>query len=75
MSYLYILEINPLSIALFASIFSHSEACHFVHISFAVKRLLIRSICFFFNFYCSLRWIKKDVAIIYIRECYAYVSL
>ena len=27
MSYLYILEINPLSVASFANIFSHSEGC------------------------------------------------
>ena len=29
MSCLYILEINPLSVALFANIFSHSEGCLF----------------------------------------------
>ena len=27
MSYLYVLEINPLSVASFANIFSHSEGC------------------------------------------------
>ena len=42
MSYLYILEINPLSIASFANIFSHSEGCLFIlfMVSFAVQKLL-----------------------------------
>ena len=42
MSYLYILEINPLSVDSFANIFSHSVYCLFVlfMISFAVKKLL-----------------------------------
>ena len=42
MSYLYILEINPLSVASFANVFSHSEGCLFVlfMVSFAVQKLL-----------------------------------
>ena len=42
MSYLYILEINPLSVALFVNIFSHSEGYLFVlfMVSFAVQKLL-----------------------------------
>ena len=38
MSCLYILEINPLSVDLFANIFSHSEGCLFVlfMVSFAM---------------------------------------
>ena len=38
LNYLYILEINPLSVASFASIFSHSEGCLFdlFMVSFAV---------------------------------------
>ena len=41
MSCLYILEINPLSVAYFANIFSHSEGCLFVlvMVSFAVQKL------------------------------------
>ena len=41
-SYLYILEINPLSVVSFAIIFSHSEGClSTLHIvSFAVQKLL-----------------------------------
>ena len=42
MSYLYILEINPLSVVSFAIIFSHSEGCLFtlLMVSFAVQKLL-----------------------------------
>ena len=42
MSYLYILEINPLSVVSFAIIFSHSEGCLFIllQVFFAVQKLL-----------------------------------
>ena len=54
MSYLYILEINPLSVNSFANIVSHSEGCLFVlfMVSFAVQKLLssIRSHLFIFVF-------------------------
>ena len=54
MSFLYILEINSLSIASFANIFSHPIGCYFVLsvISFAVEKLLslIRSCLFLFPF-------------------------
>ena len=42
MSCLYILKINPLSVVLFAIIFSHSEGCLFtlLIVSFAVQKLL-----------------------------------
>ena len=42
MSYLYILEMNPLSVVSFAIIFSHSECCLFTLsiVSFAVQKLL-----------------------------------
>ena len=53
-SYLYILEINPLSVFSFAIIFSHSEGCLFtlLVVSFAVQKLLnlIRSHMFTFVF-------------------------
>ena len=41
MSCLYILEINPLSVASFAIIFSHSEGCLFtlLIVSFAIQKL------------------------------------
>ena len=59
MSCLYILEINPLSVASFANIFYHSEGCLFVlfMVSFAVQKLLsfIRFHLFIFVFiYVSL---------------------
>ena len=54
MSYLYSLEINPLSVALLAIIFSHSEGCLFTLfiVSFAVQKLLslIKSHLFTFVF-------------------------
>ena len=54
MSYLYVFEINSLSVVSFAVIFSHSEGCHFtlLRISFAVQKLLslIRSHLFIFAF-------------------------
>ena len=54
MSFLYILEINPLSVVSYAIIFSHSEGCLFtlLIVSFAVQKLLrlIRSHLFTFVF-------------------------
>ena len=54
MTCLYILEINALSVASFANIFSHSEGCLFIlfMVYFAVQRLLsfIRSHLFIFVF-------------------------
>jgi len=54
MSCLYVLEINPLSVASFAIILSHSEGCFFVRfmVSFAVQKLLslIMSYLFIFAF-------------------------
>ena len=56
MSCLYILENNPLSVASFANIFSHSEGCLFVlfMVSFAMQKLLsfIRSLLFIFGLGC-----------------------
>ena len=53
-SCLYIFEINSLSVALFAIIFSHSEGCIFTFliVSFVVQKLLslIRSRLFIFAF-------------------------
>ena len=54
MSCLYILEINPLSAALFANIFFHSEGCLFISfmVFFAVQKFLslIRSHLLIFVF-------------------------
>ena len=54
MSYLYILEMNSLSVVSFAIIFSHSEGCLFTFliVSFAMQKLLslIRSHLFTYVF-------------------------
>ena len=82
---LYIFGINSLSVASFAIIFSHSEVCLFtwLRVSFLVQKLLIliRShlflFCFVFCFYFqySGRWVIQDPAVVYVRECFAYVLL
>ena len=58
MSYLYILEIDSLSVASFAIIFSHSEGCLFTLpiVSFIVQKLLslIRSHLFIFAFISNI---------------------
>ena len=52
MNYLHILEINPLSVVLFAIIFSHSEGCLFtlLRVSFAAQKLLSLIISHSFTF-------------------------
>ena len=81
MGCLYILETNSLSVALFANIFSRSEGCLFIFfmVSFAVQNLLsfIRSHLFILVFISiSLGGgSKKDLAVIYVIECSAYVFL
>ena len=58
MSSLYIFEINSLSVASFAIVFSHSEGCLFtlLIVSFIVQKLLslIRSHLFIFAFISSI---------------------
>ena len=58
MSYLYILEINPLSLVSFAIVFSHSDGCLFtlLIVSFDVQKLLrlIRSHLFIFDFISNI---------------------
>ena len=66
MSCLYIFEIDPLSLASFANISSHSECCLFVlfKVSFAVQKLLhfMRSHLFIFYFIStSLRGGSKRI--------------
>ena len=80
-SCLYILEINPLSVVSFASIFSDSEGCFFTLsvVSFAVQKLLslIRShlFVFVFVFHYSRRQVIEDLALIYVIEYSACVFL
>ena len=74
-------EISCLSVVSFAIIFSHSEGCLFTLLifPFVVQKLLIliRShlLIFFFYFQYSGRWIIEDPAVIYVRECFAYILL
>ena len=80
---MYIFEINSLSIALFAIIFSQSEGCLFtlLIVSFVLQKLLIliRSHLFIFAFISNIlgggRWVIEDVAVVYVGECFAYVFL
>ena len=72
MSCLYILEINPLFVALFANIFSHSEGCLFVlfMVSFDVQKLcsFFRSYLFIFVFISfALGDSSKKIPTIFVR--------
>ena len=81
MSYLYILEINPLSVASFENIVSQSVGCLFIlfMVSFAVQKVLslIRSHLLIFVFISITLGdrSKKDISVIYVREYSAYVFL
>ena len=73
MSCLYILEINPLSLASFANIFSHSGSFLFVlfMVCFAVQKLLslIRSHLFIFVFiFITLRGGSKKILLRFMSE-------
>ena len=78
MNYLYILDINPLSVISFENIFSHSVGCLFIlpMVSFVVQKLLslIRSHLFIFAcFLCLRRQIQRNMAMIYNKLCPAHV--
>ena len=79
MSSLCILEINPLSVASFANVFSDSVCCLFVlfMVSFAVQKLisLIRSHLFIFAFiFIALGNWPKETLVRFMREnVFAYV--
>ena len=73
MSHLYILEINPLSVASFANIFSHSVGCPFtlLTVSFAVQKLfgLIESHLFISVFISTtLGGGSNELASVYLKE-------
>ena len=80
-SCLYIFEINSLSVASFSIMFSHSEGCLFtlLRVSFVVQKLsilirpLLFSFCFYFQY--SGKWVIEDPAVVYVGECFAYISL
>ena len=79
-SWLCILDINPLSVVSSANIFSHSAGCIFVlfTISFAVQKLLslIRSHLFIFLFIpITVGDGSKKTLLRFMSECPAYVFL
>ena len=77
MSCLHILEIFPLSVALFTNIFFHTESCLFVYVSFAVQKFLrlIRIHLFIFVFiYITLKeQIEKYLAEFYSIQLHVQV--
>ena len=80
MNCLYILELNSLSVVSFVVIVFHSEGClsTWLIVSFVVQKLvsLPRSHLYFcFYFHYSARWVIENLAVIYIRGCYASVFL
>ena len=80
-SCLYIFEIKSLSVASFPIIFSHSEGYFFtlLIVFFAVQKLLIliRSHLFTFASISSILGggVIEYPAVIYVRECFAYILL
>ena len=89
MSYLYMLEINPLSVASFAIISSHSKACLFILfiVSVSGQKLLslIRSCLFIFDFISIipgsmskriiLRFMSKNVLSMFSPKSFMFYSL
>ena len=68
-----------MSVPLFANVFSHSAGCLFVLFTvccvkgFEFHYVPIVYFCFYFH--SSGRWIDKDIAVIYVKACSAYVFL
>ena len=78
MSCLYILKLNFLSVVSVAIIFSHSEGCLFtlLIVSFVVQKLLSLIRSHLFIFACISNILGggiEDPAMMYVRECFAYV--
>ena len=75
------ISIEGQSIKYLCSTLQNYQGCLFIlfMVSFAVQNLLnfIRShlFNFFLNFHYSRRWVKKDLAVIYVIECSSYVFL
>ena len=78
MSCLYLVYINPLSVISFTSHFSPSVGCFFVLLIFPllckIVSLSLGSICLFLLcLLCLRRQTPKNIAVIYVKECSAYV--
>ena len=79
-SCLCILEINSLSVTLFANTFPHPVGCLFVYGLFIYGFLCCATACKFdqvsfvyFYFYCLGRLTKANIGMIYVRECFACI--
>ena len=70
-----ILEINSLSAASFAKIFSHSVSCLFIFYGFLCCVNQVSSVYFCFCFHYSRRWIQNCIAVVYVTGCSACVFL
>ena len=71
-SYLYILEINPLSVFSFAIIFSHSEGCLFTLLIVSFKFNQVPLVYFCFYFYYSRWWVIEDLALSHQEFCLCF---
>ena len=82
MNCLYILEIKPLSVASFATIFFHTAGCLFVFLfvlffygflcfakAFKFGQVPLADFCF--DVYCLARLTKENIGTVYGRECLA----
>ena len=70
--FLYTLEINPLSVTSFADNFFHSESCLCLVYGFFCcgKDFKFDQVPFvYFYFHSFRRWVIKDLAVIYAKEC------
>ena len=79
-SSLYILDINLLLDIWFANIFSlfcrlifHSVDC-FLWGTEVLNFDIVPFVYFCFYFHYSRRWVKKDLSVVYVKECFSYVS-
>ena len=78
---LYIFKINPLSVASFANIFSHSLGCLCFVCGFLCWQNLLSLtqslvwVSYYYYLHYSRRWIQKDIAGIYVKECSACFPL
>ena len=76
LSYLCILEINPLSVSLFFPILQVVFLFYgFFCCAKAFKFNQVPFVYFFFYFHYSRRQLQKELAVIHVKECPAYVFL
>ena len=72
MSFLYILEINPLFVASFVNIFSHSKCCLFIlcMVSFPMQKTLnlIRLPLFLFSFFITIGGGSKRILLQFVAK-------